>query len=173
VNLVLLENPIRRSGRYVDQFGNPVRVASKPRRRNPKMARMFGLQRYMAGVRGNDIVAGGVGLAAATMLPNVFLKTEPVTNMDKAIKVGVSALSAMAAGYFMGAVAGKAMAKPAVIGGLAGTAVNTVNMIRPGTIGASRRISAARALPVGRVSDARTVSPAMSREGEDVVLIRP
>ena len=129
----------------------------------PKIGKLTG------GVGIKEIVGGAAGLAGSSMLPNVFIKTVPVTNGEKAIKIGVSILSTLAVGYIFSKYDPRA-GRAAIIGGLAGVAVNVVNIVRPGTVSAARQIASG---PVRRLGEAQTVSPGFTREGENVTLIRP
>jgi len=176
MRMLLEENPIRRSKRYhpvaVDQWGNPVVISVNPgrkKRRNP-MVGIPKLGKLTGGVGVMEIIGGAAGLAGSSMLPNVFIKTVPVTNGEKAIKVGVSVLSTLAVGYLFSKVGRDQRAgRAAIIGGLAGVAINVVNIVRPGTVSAAKQISG----PVRRLGEAATVSPGFTREGENVTLIRP
>ena len=87
------------------------------------------------GVGVEEILGGGAGLVLASALPGWVIKTEAVTMTQKFTRIAVGALGAVAAGYVVDAVAGKRAAKAAIIGGLGGVAITTVNTLAPGTLG--------------------------------------
>lgn len=133
--------------------------------------RALAIERYTGGITPAEIVAGGAGLAGASMLPGVFIKTVAVTGTEKAIKIGASALAALAVGYVFRMQSARA-GRAAILGGLSGVGVQLVNTLRPGTIEAGR--PSGRLLGPGkRVGEAATISPAMQRTDENVTLIRP
>lgn len=172
MNLILEENPRPYYEPARDKKGNPV-VVRFSRRRNPKMANgVKGItNKLTGGLAIEDIIAGGTGLAAATMLPNALLKNAPVTTMDKVTRIGVSVLGALAMGYIW-RFRGSSQAKAATIGGFSGIAVSVVNTLRPGLVGRPQT-RLAQVAPVRRLGDASTISPSFTREGENVTLIRP
>ena len=144
-------------------FSNPRRRRRKARRRNPATALALpkGMQNLMMGVGVEDVIGGGAGLLAATALPGMILPAEPVTFAQKATRVGVGVLSAIAAGYVADAVAGKRAAKAAVIGGLGGTAILAVNSLTPIKLGSAPvrgALTAGNYAPVRNLVSRRGVS---------------
>ena len=153
---------------------------ARRRRRNPlnPVAALGNLSNMAQGVDATDALAAVGGLAAATMVPGWLIKpaagTTTLTTMQKLLKVAIAVGSALAAGMaaksFLSAKAGKA----AVIGGIAGTGVQVVNMVRPATIAQGQLMS-----PPGfrgyssPIRETTTISPSTSREGETVQFIQP
>jgi hypothetical protein len=171
MELQLLENPRRFNPAGYDAYNNPILVESyrnpsrgkKSKRRNP-MRGMTQIKQWTQGVDLTDTAGAVGGLAAATMIPANLPST---TTSEKLIKLGASALCAMGAGFVAGSVF-KGKAKSAVLGGLAGTAVQGLAMftsinIQGRQIGASPR----------RVGTAVPVSQPASRSGETVSIIEP
>ena len=175
MELLLEENPrLGRSKRMsnpagFDEYGNPIyfggrRARRRGRRsyRNPIAA--LGLRQWTQGVSAMDAVAAVGGLAAATMLPGMIIRTPPTTTGGKLVKVLVSLVAAFGAGYVarnLGQRAGQA----AIIGGLAGTATQALSAFTTVRIG-SGSIRRAIGEPI-------TVSPSYTREGETVGVLTP
>ena len=168
MQLLLEENP-----KMYEFYANP-RRRRRHHRRNPAM-RLPVVGKWTQGVDMTDVAAGTAGFAASAMLPGMFIKPAlgaELTTTQKWLKVSAAAVAAIAVGMlvkrFMSASAGKA----AVIGGLAGTASQMINLLRPGTI-ASRGPSALLPRPGTRLGTSTVVSPSYSRESESVSLITP
>ena len=176
--LLLEENPSFGWGRRkmsnpagFDEYGNPIYFGSRRARRrgrrgsrNPIAA--LGLKQWTQGVSAMDAVAAVGGLAAATMLPGMFIRTAPTTTGGKLGKVLVSLVCAFGAGYLarnLGPRAGQA----AIIGGLAGTATQALSAFTTIKIGSGG--------PVIRraIGEPITVSPSFTREGETVGVLTP
>lgn len=162
MNLLLEENPM------YEFYANPRR--RRHHRRNPVSKAFSGVRQWTQGVDMTDIAAGTAGFAAAAMLPGIFIK-DTTTTMQKWLKVGAAAASAVVVGMLVKRFMSPSAGKAAVIGGLAGTASQAINLLRPGTIGRQAFLPAGR--PVGRTGVSTVVSPSFNREGETVQLIIP
>ena len=140
-----------------------------PRRaRNPIAGALGGLTQ---GVDVMDGVAAVAGLAAATMLPGVIIKS-PTGN--KFLKVAIAFGAAFGVSMLMRKFVSSKAGNAAIMGGIAGAGVQLLNTVRPGTIGGELGSGPVRFIGAGgRIGDARLVSPSMSREGENVSLIQP
>lgn len=153
----------------LDEYGNPIYFGSR-RRRGKRVSgnpiRALGLQRWTQGVSAMEAAAAIGGLAAATIIPGMIIKTAPTTTGGKVVKVLVSLACAFGAGYVaknLGARAGQA----AVIGGLAGTGVQALGAFTAIKIGSgSPSIRRAIGEPI-------TVSQSFMREGETVGVLTP
>jgi len=135
------------------------------------MANVLGLKmgQWTQGVDFKEILSGGAGLAATTMVPGMIVKTT-LTTGTKLAKLGVSLGLAIVAGMALKAVAGPQAGKAAFIGGVAGTVIQGIGMFTPIVIGNSGM----GALPVGRrLGETLNIAPSFSREQEQVQLIRP
>lgn len=164
MNLLLEENPM------YEFYANPRRRHHK-KSRNPVASLTSGVKSWTQGVDMMDIAAGTAGFAAAAMLPGIFIK-DTSTTMQKWLKIGAAAASAVVVGMLVKRFMSPSAGKAAVIGGLAGTASQAINLLRPGTIGARTGLLPA-GRPVGRVGASTIVSPSFNREGETVQLIIP
>ena len=121
---------------------------------------------WMQGVDMTDAAAAGVGLAAATILPELIVKDTSKTS-GKILKIVAALGSAVLAGMLLkkwNPGAGKA----AVLGGMAGTVIQAVGAFTPLKIGGG-----ALALPMGRIGETSKVWQSPSREGETVNMIQP
>ena len=127
----------------------------------PKM-----LRPWTQGVTLDQMVAGGAGIWVTKFVANKF-KPAPATNTDKLYRGVISFATALGAG-----VAGKAISQKAgqaaVIGGLAGTFLDALNML-----GLLEGKGVGRVASRPRINAGTVVSPATSREGETVSIIRP
>ena len=177
MDVMLYENPMEFLGK--DGLGNPI-YFENPRRSRRKKARRNPVAKSInkdltRGVGPKDILAGGVGLAAATILPSMLVK-DSTTTTQKILKAGAGVLGAVAAGFAAYQV-DKSIAKSAVIGGLAGVAVNTLNSFRPGTIAASTQTQVQRARMLGAarpmIRENVQVNPAFARSDEIISVIQP
>lgn len=119
-----------------------------------------------------EIISGAAGLALTTMVPGMLIKPAPgtstLTQTQSYIKLGVSAGLAIVSG-----IAAKSLfkspdaAKAAFIGGIAGTAIQLVNTLKPGTIASQNQISGRR------IGESLNIPPQYNRSDEQVQLIRP
>lgn len=117
------------------------------------MAMKATFKEWSQGTDIKDVVAAGAGLAASTMLPGFIVK-DTTTTSGKIFKLIASAGAALIAGFAVKSIAGPSAGKAAVLGGLAGTATQAINLFRPGTIGAH---SIGR--PVGRIGIPYNTAP--------------
>ena len=156
-HIALLENP----------YYNPRR---RSHRRNPKGV-TASVRQWSQGVTVTDAVAAASGLAAASIIPGMIVKssagTTVLTTTQKLLKLVVSAATAMAAGY-IGKTVNPGVGKAAIIGGFAGTAAMALSSFTSYKV-----LGTSMALPMGRFANAIPVSPTPSREGETVSLIQP
>ncbi len=113
------------------------------------------------GVGTMDAIAAGAGLAAATMIPGLIIKDTSSTS-GKLLKLAVAFGSAAVAGIAFKSLAGSKAGQMAVVGGLAGMAVQAVGAYTPIKVGTPSRIG-----------DPLTIAPSMTRDKETVQLIRP
>lgn len=150
-HIALLENPYYRSRRR--------------HRRNPRGI-TAATRQWAQGVTVTDAVAAAAGLAAASLIPSMVIKTMTTTT-QKILRIAVSAATAMAAGY-VGKMVNASVGKAAIIGGFAGTAAMALQSFT-----SYKLTGAPLGLPPGRMSNAIPVSPSPSREGETVSLIQP
>lgn len=165
MNLLLEENPA-----MYEFYANPRRRHHK-RSRNPVARGLTSVRSWTQGVDMMDIAAGTAGFAAAAMLPGIFIK-DTTTTMQKWLKIGAAAASAVVVGMLVKRFMSPSAGKAAVIGGLAGTASQAINLLRPGTIG-SRTALLPAGRPMSRTGASTVVSPSFNREGETVQLIIP
>lgn len=131
------------------------------------------LNKWSQGVSWMDGIAGAAGLAASLKLPMYFAPSTATTT-DKILRVGASALSAMAAGW-AGKMVGGTAGKAAITGGFAGTAIVALDLfagmnVLAGGGGTARRIATPRGRGLGTALD---ISPAVSRDGETVGVLEP
>lgn len=152
---MLISNPIGRKHRgynsvYVAPYsynksGHRIQVAGHVKNlsmiKNPKGGKMargmaLGLPKDLfAGMDLMDMGAAAGGLVAATVLPNMILKTTDTT-LKKALKVGIALGGAALAGFVFAKVSPKS-AKFAVAGGVAGALVQAITAFTPVKIGAA------------------------------------
>ena len=153
-------------------WDNPYRSRRK-RRKNPMKSNPMALpmpkmvKPYVQGVTLDQIVAGGGAMWASTYVPNRF-KPAPATTTDKLMRFGVSFGTALVAGMIGKAAFNQRAGQAAVIGGLAGTFLDVLNMTNLLSKRGVGRVATNPRLRAGTV-----VSPATSREGETVSIIRP
>ena len=155
-DLMLMENP------YDFGYGSNPRKKRK-KSRNPKgikgLTSATTWKEWTQGTDLVDIAAGVGGLYAASAFPPMVIK-ETVTTTQKLMSLGVSVLTAVAAGAagksFLSSDAGKA----AVLGGLAGTAIRGLSMFAG--------IEMGRAAPIRRLSMPRTLGQSTVEEFADV-----
>jgi len=122
------------------------------------------------GVKPIEVAAAVGGLAAATMIPGMFIKTTTTTT-NKLLKVGLSFVVAVVVGGFAKGIVGYEAARAATFGGLAGAGAQTLGAFTSFKIGGGNVM---RSLPMGRgIAAADLVSPTRSREGENVSVINP
>lgn len=156
---------------------NPYGRRNPRKRRNPSnpVSKLGStVKGWSQGVSMEQVIGGGVGLIATTIIPPKIIRTAPVTVVQKLAKVALSAGIAMAAGMLARRVSPKA-AQAVVIGGLAGvvyTSIITFTNFIPGA-NLTGNVQRVRAISSGRVAGSAVVSPAMSRENETVSLITP
>lgn len=132
--LMLMENP------YDYGYSNPKR--KKRKSRNPRGIKgLTSARTWREWTQGTDLLdigAGVAGLYAATTIPGMFVK-DTSTLTKKLTKVAASVLVAIATGAagrsFLSADAGKA----AVLGGLAGTAIQSLSMFAGISMGRNTR----------------------------------
>lgn len=123
MKILLEENPLRKGGiKYkggsMYGFYNP-RRHRRHHKRNP-----LGLPNTKAMLMGldmKDILGATGGLAISTLVPNMVVKS-PTSTSQKLMRVGVSVVAAIAAGYLSKSLLGQESAKYVTIGGLAGAA---------------------------------------------------
>lgn len=115
---------------------------------------------WFGGLDMMDMGAALGGLAASTMLPGMIIKTADTTG-QKLLKTGVALACAIGAGFVFRNVSPSA-GKYAIAGGVAGAL--------------AQALGAFTGIQIGRPRSIRTstiVSPAYSREQENVSLITP
>ena len=88
---------------------------------------------WFGGLNVMDMVGALGGLTMATMLPSALVK-DATTNNQKIGKVLLAFGGAVAAGFIFRNLSPTA-GKYAVAGGVAGALTQTINVLRPGTIG--------------------------------------
>lgn len=153
---------------------NPRRRRRRRSRRNPMKSNPMGMampkvvRPWTQGVTFDQIIAGGGGMWASTFVPNKF-KPSPVSGTDKLMRFGVSFGTALASGMIGKAAFGPKAGQAAVIGGLAGTFLDVLNMTNLLTRRNVGRIATSRP----QIRAGTVVSPATTREGETVSIIRP
>ena len=99
--------------------------------RNPAAGVATQVQRWTMGVDLMDVLAAGLGLVLATSIPNQFIKptgAASLTTGQKWSKVLIAGVSAVAAGFAVNAMGQRKAAKAAIIGGLAGTGVQALQL---------------------------------------------
>ena len=142
-------------------------------RRNPSLMSSAQISHWTQGVQMEDAAAAVGGLAAAYYLPGVVIKpdaTGVLTSTQKWLRILVAAGAAVGVGYICKEfLKSSAAGKAAVIGGLAGTGVQVINLVKPGTVPMPSRT----ALPARRFGESTVISPSPNREGETVSLIQP
>jgi len=122
------------------------------------------------GVSITDAVAAGAGLAASAVIPGMLVKS-PSTTTQKFLKIGAGVLVAIGTGIVVKKVAGATAGKMAIVGGLAGTAVQAFGALSPlklpgvGALGGSAVIR--------QIADANVVSTGTTRDGETVGVLQP
>ncbi len=136
-------------------------------RRNPKGGIGKGgigavTKEWFGGLDLMDMGAALGGLAAATMLPGMVIKTTETTG-QKLLKTGVAFACAIGAGFVFRNVSPTA-GKYAIAGGVAGALAQA--------LGAFTGITIGRPSP-RRIGTSTMVSPSFSREQESVQLITP
>ncbi len=137
---------------------NPYRRHRRARR-NPAITGT--VKEWSQGIDAMDAVGAGAGLVLTTMVPGMIIKnTDSVLN--KVLKLGISALTAFAAGAVGKAAVSPGVGKSAIIGGLAGTATQALAMFTSITVGR-----------VSHIGDATLISPPPNREGEVISVIQP
>jgi len=130
------------------------------------------IKKLTLGVDAMDIVGAGAGLAASTILPTYIVKDTSTTS-GKLMALGASAAMAIVAGFVAKSVGKQSgLAKAAVLGGMAGTAITAVRMFAP-TLLPNPISMGGRMLTAPRPAAAFPVSPAPQRESETVSLIQP
>ena len=172
MRVLLQENPRRRKNLLYDYYGDPFanprgRKRGRPRKKKAGLFAVGGGQvgKLAQGVDIMDVVGASVGLAAAYMIPPLIVK-DTTTTVQKMMRIGVAVAAALGAGYVVRAVA-PAAGKAAVLGGLAGAGVQTIEVIRGKGIVTGRRM-----LGPG-IGDSMLVSPGLTRSEEAVSLIQP
>ena len=140
--LMLIENPY---GRY-----NPRRRHAKGGKKMAKNPTAMITREWLQGVDATDATAALGGLAAATMLPGIFVK-DTATTTGKLLKLLASVGSTIAAGFIFRNISSTA-GKMAIAGGLAGTLSQALAMFTNVKIGAPRRYN-------GRIGESRTSNP--------------
>lgn len=162
---MLYENPY--------EFYNPKRK-KRHAKRNPTLnpLAMTRARQWFQGIELIEVAAGLGGLAAATMIPGVIVPTADTT-WKKIAKVGLGAGCAAGAGLVAKSF-GRDAAKAAVIGGLAGTCVQALGAFAGISIGGERKLLGPSRLPSRQgIGAAQVISPAYSRETEQVQIITP
>ncbi len=159
MDLLLEENPFGRRRYHRRSRRNPT---------NP-VAALGTLKDWTQGVGLQDAAFAVGGLAAASIIPGIFIKVTDTTT-QKLTKIGVALLATVAAGALGNAMIGRKAGQSVVLGGLAGTAAQAIGAFTTYSIGNSRTL----ALGSGRrIGESTLVSPPLNREGEMVGIISP
>ena len=112
MELLLEENPRRRYHR---------------RRRNPSaLALPTSLKGWTMGLGVMDVAAAVGGLAAATMIPNMLIRTPVTTTTSKVLKVALAFGSAIGVAMLIRSVVGSKAGQMAAVGGIAGATAQTL-----------------------------------------------
>ena len=147
------ENPRRRKRRKSNPLANPARA----------LPIVGGLTKEL------NLTEAGLavgGLAAATMVPAMFMKSE--TTLGKVGRVAVAIGIALGLGNLVRGWISPAAGKAALYGGLAGAGAQAIGAFT------SFKIGGRLALPAGRrIGVSETVSPPQARGEERVSIIRP
>ena len=130
-------------------YSNPTK---KRKARKTSIPGISGVKSWLQGVDLMDVAAAAAGLAAATLLPGLVMKTAPTTVAAKAGKLGLAVASVVLAGIVVKGISPSA-GKAAIIGGLAGTASQALGLFTNISIGApTNRMRLPMAMPMAAPS---------------------
>ena len=117
---------------------------------------------WSQGVDIKEMLSGAAGLAITTVVPGMVVKTT-TTMGSKLMKLGVSLAVTALGAYALKSVAGAQAGKAAFIGGVAGTTIQALTMFNVIKLGS----------PIRRLGETVNIGPGVTREQEEIQLIRP